>query len=133
MDMNDSAQAIQPKIPIGEQVTNISWKAFAPIAVAILLALIPPPAGLQQFAWWYFAIFAGVIVGLMFEPLPGERGHRRRAGHAPANRIREKGRAHDHGCRTLASPGTAGSPMSARRDASVVGREQPHVPPSNAT
>jgi L-tartrate/succinate antiporter len=50
---------------------KISWKAFAPIAVAVLLALIPPPAGLQQFAWWYFAIFAGVIIGLMFEPLPG--------------------------------------------------------------
>jgi L-tartrate/succinate antiporter len=50
---------------------KISWKAIAPIAVVIILALIPPPAGLPQHAWWYFAIFAGVIVGLMFEPLPG--------------------------------------------------------------
>jgi len=24
-----------------------------------------------QYAWYYFAIFRGVIVGLMFEPLPG--------------------------------------------------------------
>jgi L-tartrate/succinate antiporter len=47
------------------------WKAIAPVAVAIVLALIPPPEGLPQHAWWYFAIFAGVIVGLMFEPLPG--------------------------------------------------------------
>ncbi|HSD55378.1 MAG TPA: anion permease [Burkholderiales bacterium] len=47
------------------------WKAAAPIAVAVVLALIPPPAGLPQHAWWYFAIFAGVIVGLMLEPLPG--------------------------------------------------------------
>jgi len=46
-------------------------KAIAPVAVAIILALIPPPDGLPQHAWWYFAIFAGVIVGLMFEPLPG--------------------------------------------------------------
>lgn len=47
------------------------WKAIAPVAIAIILALIPPPDGLPQHAWWYFAIFAGVIVGLMFEPLPG--------------------------------------------------------------
>ncbi|HKN09978.1 MAG TPA: SLC13 family permease, partial [Pseudomonadota bacterium] len=50
---------------------HISWKAIAPIAIAIVLALVPAPGGLPQFAWWYFAIFAGVIVGLMFEPLPG--------------------------------------------------------------
>jgi len=47
------------------------WKAVAPVAVAVVLALIPPPEGLPQHAWWYFAIFAGVIVGLMLEPLPG--------------------------------------------------------------
>ncbi|MCL4798105.1 MAG: anion permease [Burkholderiales bacterium] len=50
---------------------NNWWKAAAPVAVAVILALIPPPDGLPQHAWWYFAIFAGVIVGLMFEPLPG--------------------------------------------------------------
>src|SRR5512139_323616 len=47
------------------------WKAIAPVAVAIIVALIPPPEGLPQYAWWYFAIFAGVIVGLVLEPLPG--------------------------------------------------------------
>jgi len=47
------------------------WKAAVPVAVALLLALIPAPEGLPQHAWWYFAIFAGVIVGLMLEPLPG--------------------------------------------------------------
>jgi len=50
---------------------NVPWKAVAPVAVAIIIALIPAPAGLPQFAWYYFAIFVGVIVGLMFEPLPG--------------------------------------------------------------
>jgi L-tartrate/succinate antiporter len=50
---------------------KISWRALASIGVAIVLALIPPPAGLPPHAWYYFAIFAGVIVGLMFEPLPG--------------------------------------------------------------
>ena len=50
---------------------NQWWKAVAPIAITLVLALIPAPEGLPQYAWWYFAIFAGVIVGLMFEPLPG--------------------------------------------------------------
>ena len=47
------------------------WRALIPIAVAVLIALIPPPDGLAQHAWYFFAIFAGVILGLMFEPLPG--------------------------------------------------------------
>ena len=33
--------------------------------------ILPAPAGLPQHAWYFFAIFAGVIVGLMVEPLPG--------------------------------------------------------------
>jgi len=41
------------------------------VAIAIALALTPHPAALPQHAWWYFSIFAGVIVGLMLEPLPG--------------------------------------------------------------
>jgi L-tartrate/succinate antiporter len=49
----------------------MNWKAITPIAVAIIIALIPAPAGLPQHAWYFFAIFVGVIVGLMFEPLPG--------------------------------------------------------------
>ena len=44
---------------------------MAPLAVAALIALAPAPPGLAQHAWYYFAIFAGVIVGLMSEPLPG--------------------------------------------------------------
>jgi L-tartrate/succinate antiporter len=50
---------------------NITWKHFAPIVVGIVIALIPAPTGLPQHAWYYFAIFAAVIVGLMLEPLPG--------------------------------------------------------------
>ena len=50
---------------------NITWKHFAPIVVGIVIALIPAPEGLPQHAWYYFAIFAAVIVGLMLEPLPG--------------------------------------------------------------
>jgi len=54
-----------------ESSSKITWKHFAPIVVGIVIALIPAPAGLPQYAWYYFAIFAAVIVGLMFEPLPG--------------------------------------------------------------
>jgi L-tartrate/succinate antiporter len=50
---------------------KLDWKAIAPIAVAINIALIPAPTGLPQHAWYFLAIFVGVIVGLMFEPLPG--------------------------------------------------------------
>ena len=47
------------------------WKAAAPVATAIILALLPVPSGLAPHAWYYFSIFVGVIVGLILEPLPG--------------------------------------------------------------
>lgn len=50
---------------------KLSWKLFVPPGVAILMALIPPPEGLAPHAWYYFAIFAGVIAGLIIENLPG--------------------------------------------------------------
>jgi L-tartrate/succinate antiporter len=50
---------------------HISWKALAPLVVAAVIALMPTPDGLAPHAWYYFAIFAGVIVALMLEPLPG--------------------------------------------------------------
>ncbi len=48
-----------------------SWKALAPVAVAAVIAALPAPEGLAPHAWYFFAIFAGVIVALMLEPLPG--------------------------------------------------------------
>lgn len=50
---------------------KIAWRAIVPLAVAAVLALLPAPDGLPQHAWYFFAIFAGVIAGLMLEPLPG--------------------------------------------------------------
>lgn len=47
------------------------WRALAPVVVAITIALLPVPTGLPQHAWYFFAIFAGVILGLVLEPLPG--------------------------------------------------------------
>lgn len=47
------------------------WKAVAPVAIALLLALLPVPSGLAPYGWYFFAIFVGVIAGLILEPLPG--------------------------------------------------------------
>ena len=46
-------------------------RALAPLAAAILIALFPAPHGLAQQAWYFFAIFFGVVVGLVLEPFPG--------------------------------------------------------------
>src|SRR5438105_5897396 len=51
--------------------TKSMWRVIAPLAVTVILALAPAPPGLAQHAWYYFAIFAGVIVALISEPLPG--------------------------------------------------------------
>jgi NhaP-type Na+/H+ and K+/H+ antiporter len=40
-------------------------KALALMGAAIMLALLPAPAGLALPTWYFFAIFAGVIVGLI--------------------------------------------------------------------
>ncbi|AJZ88420.1 Tartrate transporter [Cedecea neteri] len=44
---------------------------FLPILISIIILLLPVPAGLEPYAWHFFAVFVGVIVGLIFEPLPG--------------------------------------------------------------
>jgi L-tartrate/succinate antiporter len=61
-----------PGTPTAQKAAHgFPWKALLPVIVAGLIALTPPPEGLAQHAWYFFAIFAGVIVGLMLEPLPG--------------------------------------------------------------
>ncbi len=44
--------------------------ALIPVIVWIVLMLIPVPQGLQPQAWYYFALFVGVILGVMLEPIP---------------------------------------------------------------
>ena len=46
-------------------------KVSLPLAVWLGLTLVPVPAGLAPAAWRYFALFAGVIIGLITEPVPG--------------------------------------------------------------
>src|SRR5271165_5656654 len=64
-------KAITQVTPIATEPHSRRWAAIAPVAVTLILALMPPPSGLAHFAWLYFSIFAGVIVGLIVEPLPG--------------------------------------------------------------
>jgi L-tartrate/succinate antiporter len=44
--------------------------ALLPLAIGITMALLPPPAGLAQYSWWYLSLFVTVIVGLIVEPVP---------------------------------------------------------------
>lgn len=41
-----------------------------PIIVAVVVALLPTPEGLAVNAQYFFAVFLGVIVGLILEPIP---------------------------------------------------------------
>jgi L-tartrate/succinate antiporter len=50
---------------------KLAWKRLGPLLVTGLIVLCPRPAGLEPHAWYYFALFAGVIAGLVLEPLPG--------------------------------------------------------------
>ena len=50
---------------------NTRIKFALPLAIAAIILLLPVPEGLTPGAWQYFAVFMGVIVALMFEPLPG--------------------------------------------------------------
>ena len=45
-------------------------RVVAPLAVALVIVLLPVPEGLSVNAWRYFALFAGVIVGIITEPIP---------------------------------------------------------------
>src|SRR4249920_1769950 len=49
---------------------KLNWKTFAPLAVWLVLYLIPVPEGLNANQWHYFAIFAAVIAGLILESMP---------------------------------------------------------------
>ena len=49
---------------------STAWKALIPLLVGIVIAVLPVPQGLTPNAWYFFACFAAVIVGLILEPIP---------------------------------------------------------------
>src|ERR1043166_674711 len=54
----------------GGAAVRINWKTIAPLGVWLVLWLVPVPAGLNANQWHYFALFAGVIAGLILESMP---------------------------------------------------------------
>jgi L-tartrate/succinate antiporter len=72
MAMGSTRAVEQPLLQTAPRRTRsaLSWKAGIPLAVGLLLVLVPAPHGLDPAGWRYFALFAAVIAALMLEPLP---------------------------------------------------------------
>ena len=51
-------------------IMNKTMKFVVPILIAVVVALLPTPDGLSANAHHFFALFLGVIVGLILEPIP---------------------------------------------------------------
>lgn len=51
-------------------MASLDTRAWIPLAGAALVAVLPAPTGLEPHAWHYAAIFVGVVLGLILEPLP---------------------------------------------------------------
>lgn len=49
---------------------KLPYKALLPVLVGLAIAVLPVPTGLAPYAWYYFAVFAAVVVGLVLEPIP---------------------------------------------------------------
>ncbi len=46
------------------------WKGLLAVLFGVIVALLPVPAGLKPAAWYFFALFCAVVVGLVLEPIP---------------------------------------------------------------
>jgi L-tartrate/succinate antiporter len=67
--MSSPAKTAAPA-PLPVSPRRSLWAALVPIGVCVLVAALPAPAGLTVHAWRYFAVFLGVILGLILEPVP---------------------------------------------------------------
>lgn len=68
-----SAFSTRPSVP-PTQAAGLAPRPLltllSPLLICAVIAVLPAPAGLAQHAWYYVAIFAAVIVGLIVEPIP---------------------------------------------------------------
>ncbi len=46
------------------------WKGLLAVLFGAIVAVLPVPAGLKPAAWYFFALFCAVVVGLVLEPIP---------------------------------------------------------------
>jgi L-tartrate/succinate antiporter len=69
--MGSAKTILEPaKTKAGSQQSKL-LKWVVPIALGLIVYLIPAPAGLSAVAWRFFALFITVIAALITEPLPG--------------------------------------------------------------
>src|SRR5271167_1258803 len=63
----------KPVVPVNAPAATSQElrKWIGPVALGLILLLIPAPSGLTATAWHYFALFAAVIAALITEPLSG--------------------------------------------------------------
>src|SRR5215831_3033134 len=57
-------------LPVTPERRSFFVRAAPPLLVGGLIVLLPVPEGLKPQAWYYFALFAAVIVGVATEPIP---------------------------------------------------------------
>ena len=65
-----STPALSPKVGLINFDVAFLRKLLIPIAIGVVLWLIPPPEGLSAKAWQMFAIFVATIAGIILAPLP---------------------------------------------------------------
>src|SRR5512136_499680 len=68
-----SETKLPKELPVAKEECRLrkALPVLLPILLWVVLSAIPAPQGLTQTAWLYFALFAGVILGLVLEPIPG--------------------------------------------------------------
>ena len=69
--MKAHAQAVRaPFLHVDFHAHPALWKGLLAVLFGAIVAVLPVPAGLKPAAWYYFALFCAVIVGLVLEPIP---------------------------------------------------------------
>ena len=69
--MKAHAQAAKaPFLHIDFHAHPAFWKGFLAVLLGVIVALLPVPAGLKPTAWYFFALFCAVVMGLVLEPIP---------------------------------------------------------------
>jgi L-tartrate/succinate antiporter len=67
-------QGVEPNSHANTQQADLKkirlHEIIIPLAIGLVIAIVPVPAGLSVNAWRYFALFATVIVALITEPIP---------------------------------------------------------------
>jgi L-tartrate/succinate antiporter len=71
---NERATALEESVGALQRVpansSRAAWRAGLPVLIGVVMAMVPPPAGLALHAWRYLALFVTVILAVITEPLP---------------------------------------------------------------